>query len=103
MLQIIQHFRQVVISLCVRDAFFHSVSYFIFPVFPPTPVSFIISMSSSIFVTIPPRLPPLPQVTTSAGCFHWNIFLERLDFSCREAGLLESCANVGLKMGAGRE
>lgn len=56
-----------------------------------------------VLVSLPPCLSSLPQVTTSAGCFHWNIFLERLGFSCREAGLLRSWSNVRLGMGAGRE
>lgn len=50
---------------------------------------------------IPVCLPSLPQVTTSAGCFHWNIFCER-----RAAGR-QGCCRAGLMsawgLGAGRE
>lgn len=59
------------------------------------------SISISVFVSLPPRLSSLPQVTTSAGCFHWNKYLERLDF--KGVGHVRSRCNVSLGVGAGRE
>lgn len=46
-------------------------------------------------------LSSLTQSATSAGCFHWNLFLDYLDY--REAGLLKSWYNRSLGIGAGRE
>lgn len=44
-------------------------------------------------------LSSLTQSATSAGCFHWNLFLDYLDY--REAGLLKSWYNRSLGMGQG--
>lgn len=82
-------------SVCTRRLFSLVPFLFLLPLLPL--VSHIVSVSppAPSPPTLPPCLSSLPQVITSAGCFHWNIFLEHLDFSCREAGLLRSWSWFG--------